>query len=913
MRPTRSTALILPPCLLLLLGLTVWLLPRPVSEAANNTNPCTSKWSAWSWVSGPPTLTSTVSPYKAKVALQIPRVGDDTLDLPTPVSVGITVTANSADQTRTDTGCGGSETETVTPSPQTTWTVSGGDAVPTSGSGTTASFDVKSPGSVTVTFSTVDTTGQAASVSSSATLEILRIPRLRFSGYVPEERLSKLPPIYVNHFDANNNERWDSLESGTPDPRALTAVELSVESVSGFTAAATVLPPATGVKLWADPQKTKLFAPAKVGLGETKTFYVEGLQRTNSNDALEFQANWTEGEFSYSTRGKTGVWEVDVDVDSRNTKGFGAPAPDDQAEDEVEFSAKSVFPGKVVVINTKFADGLDLSGAGTASPQLVPMVLRLMPLRNAANATFQLDYRASRPGLSPDGDIVDKGAAAGSDRYSLSAGGMRIWKSAGRNPKKITEGGDYIPSGEEIAWDRLGSGDTATVYVEYVDNSPASAGGKSEVTFTAKETGAALDGKTDVSSTDSVNMFLLPFEIEGHKRGTIAAPGAVVPKGTGEYGQETVMMENADSDDNTSQPDYATASVNKSEDDDFVKVVLRWPKDMKLQGAKLELKHTGLNVDPTKTADAEKYKEFGASKLNFYKPDGTKLNDEDLVVENLGSPGNSYLAQILADGELTLFVEGAENFGYAGSVANNQKNLGGAMLKYELAYNGSTTRQRLLVYRGGFFKYRQPTGAPGAIGTLEFWDGKGRIKHATAGKGREFQTDEWDQGRILASWQARSGKMTDGSQGSPGPGLDYDITEARAGRLPCGHLPPGWWLIGPYRDVSASQDNKVLDNGIVKQGAYCRWLTDDGPNPYQAPYRYNPAVDNPAPTSIKFKFDLTAVAGTSDYGREGFQIHPDGEKNGTAGCIGLQPVQACKGVQKVLRSFHGLKLRCVRE
>ncbi|MCW0217072.1 MAG: thrombospondin type 3 repeat-containing protein, partial [Prosthecobacter sp.] len=38
---------------------------------------------------------------------------------------------------------------------------------------------------------------------------------------------------------------------------------------------------------------------------------------------------------------------------------------------------------------------------------------------------------------------------------------------------------------------------------------------------------------------------LIPIDIEGHKRGTISSPGAKVSKGSGEYGQETVMMENA--------------------------------------------------------------------------------------------------------------------------------------------------------------------------------------------------------------------------------------------------------------------------------------------------------------------------------------------------------------------------------
>ena len=104
----------------------------------------------------------------------------------------------------------------------------------------------------------------------------------------------------------------------------------------------------------------------------------------------------------------------------------------------------------------------------------------------------------------------------------------------------------------------------------------------------------------------------------------------------------------------------------------------------------------------------------------------------------------------------------------------------------------------------------------------------------------------------------------------------------------------------------------MQSDGTVKQGGYCRWLTDDGPNPYRTQYRFIPGTDDPAPKTIKFKFDLSAISGTSTYGRDGFQIHPDGEKNGTAGCIGIQNVSDCKSLQKVLRSFHGLKLRSIR-
>jgi hypothetical protein len=412
---------------------------------------------------------------------------------------------------------------------------------------------------------------------------------------------------------------------------------------------------------------------------------------------------------------------------------------------------------------------------------------------------------------------------------------------------------------------------------------------------------------------------LLPFEIEGYKRGTITSPGAKVPKGAGEYGQETVMMENADSEDNATQPDYATnGPANTTDDDDLVKVVLRWPKDMNLNGAKLELKHIGMEVDPTKATDAEKYTETGQSRLNFYKPDGTRLTAADLVVDNLGSPGTSYLAQILNTGELTFFIEGAENFGFLGTSDAKMKLLGGAMLKYELTYNGTTTRSRLLVYRGGFLRFVQPAGVagtnePGTAGMFEFWDGKGRVRHVFGGFTHEFQQDETDYGTRLAAWPARSGKMRDGSQGRPGG--PYNKIEGN------GHTPPGWWWHRERQPLTANQLSIWrVDDGesTLKQGGYCRWIVDDAVDPiqrYTKPFRFKPnnvhdaQIGSPLPFEISYKFDLFPIGGTRFYGREGLQIHPDGEKNGTAGCIGIQNNIDTRQVAQVLRRYHGLKLK----
>jgi hypothetical protein len=429
-------------------------------------------------------------------------------------------------------------------------------------------------------------------------------------------------------------------------------------------------------------------------------------------------------------------------------------------------------------------------------------------------------------------------------------------------------------------------------------------------------------------------VFLSKMSIEGHKRGTINHPGPAVPTGSGAYTNETVMMENADSEPPTSDPDYKKATKDKDKDDDLVKIVLRWPKGLKRQNARLELRHVGLEVDSKKTTDSEKFKANGDSKLNFYRADGTKITDPatDLVVANLGNPGSSYMAQILNTGELTLFIEGAAEFGSKGSKANNWQNLGGAMLKFEFSENGATTTRRLLVYRGGFLIYHQPADHPGAIGTLEFCDGKGRISHENNGKHRELENDRTDLGAKLAQWQARSGHMMDGSQldGSLPPGSsqrpfyghDYDVNEKQVGgKNPNGHLPPGWWSLGPLRtetDMLPHYSDWVDAEGVTRQGYYSRWDQDDSvPGSYRQNFKYDPRIAQDTavgpPKSTCFKFDLAVIPPTTAYNRKFLQIHPDGERNGTAGCVGIQAVADCKEVRRILKNYHDLKLKCIRE
>ncbi len=439
-------------------------------------------------------------------------------------------------------------------------------------------------------------------------------------------------------------------------------------------------------------------------------------------------------------------------------------------------------------------------------------------------------------------------------------------------------------------------------------------------------------------------LLLAPLEIIAHKRGSLNAPGAEVPAGTGEYGYETVMMENGDSEsaDGSTDSDYKDSVKNanlnnyrKANDDDLVKIVLKWPKGIKPSGSSLKLIHEDMQVDATKGTSATAIKASGPSRLNFYRENGTRITDpnSDLQISDLASPNQtSYISKILADGEVTFFIEGAEKFGDL--PAEKIARLGGAQLKCEFTKAANTAEAKLLVYRGGFLRFVQPAGKPGTIGKLEFWDGKGRIRHDWGGKGNEFKKDDTDMGELIDSWGVKSGKKN---------GKGY----SESGKN--GHTPPGWWRLsdtaGPLRNGQEDNDIGSGQNRRVTQGYYMRWKQDDEADPakrYTNPYKYNGALAHDRaigpPEGIGFKYNMIPITardpqptdkekyenGTGSevknipeaQNRDAIQIHPDGMCNdsymsGTAGCIGIQTYKDCYDFRDVIQRYNGLKVKVV--
>jgi hypothetical protein len=113
----------------------------------------------------------------------------------------------------------------------------------------------------------------------------------------------------------------------------------------------------------------------------------------------------------------------------------------------------------------------------------------------------------------------------------------------------------------------------------------------------------------------------------------------------------------------------------------------------------------------------------------------------------------------------------------------------------------------------------------------------------------------------------------------------------------------------------------MTDPYFLRQGGYVQWKQDDETNPamrYTQIYRYDGT--NPhdraigPPKWIRFKYDMFPITPTTAQNRTDIQIHPDGECNdpnmgGTAGCIGIQTWDGCNAIHKILRIYHGLKVK----
>lgn len=424
-------------------------------------------------------------------------------------------------------------------------------------------------------------------------------------------------------------------------------------------------------------------------------------------------------------------------------------------------------------------------------------------------------------------------------------------------------------------------------------------------------TGTSLTQFFDLIQFDA----LLPYDIIAHQRGTLAKPGARVPLGFGAYGQETTILQNGDSESVTGQtdPDYSIegdiSEYRRNNDDDVSKLVVRWPVGLDPNLARLTISTHGISIDATRNDTFPVVRESGQSWLRFYTEEGQRITNPPGQPFELITTSSNMISDLREHGKSVFFVDGNEMFGVLdpylqpragqyGTQVRRQAELmanirGGALIRLGIDIKNATSVQNVTVNKGGLWRFvipRTPIPLPvhGAIGRLEFRDGKGKI-NAT----------ETDLGAVLGTFIVRSG-TTGGAAWN----------QAEGG----GHTPPGWYYIYRRTDLSDSQiDDIDQKNGnyIVRQGPYVRWMQDDAQNSearYTTNYVYNRHNTRDRniglPTTVAFKWQIEPIPPDTASGRTHLQIHPDGRKNGTMGCIGIQSYSDCLAVHSLLRKYH---------
>ncbi len=331
--------------------------------------------------------------------------------------------------------------------------------------------------------------------------------------------------VVVNDDDFDSNWEWDKLDPGpTKENKGLwggkDAKEVHKEPILvEFTVSATPVGDKPGeltvekkggsVKLWTDYLKTTPYILPIKSSNSSTTFWVEGLDPTNTLQDAGFDATYTVGEDTGYASIRYGITRADMDVDSDNNQKplyegvVAVDDPDSLRDDQTEFNKYPFVLGKILLENLGDVDndgvmdcldglGLVISGAtsNVENLKLVPMKVKLEAPYTPDRAMVKFVYPESIPRLenSPKG----AGDISATIPYKITKRGIRLWtvngdvRSSGNN---IGEGGQFIPPNKDIKWtDLQKTGRETTIYLEYVDvpgvSKPYS---KEDIVYTIKE------------------------------------------------------------------------------------------------------------------------------------------------------------------------------------------------------------------------------------------------------------------------------------------------------------------------------------------------------------------------------------------------------------------------------------------
>lgn len=182
-----------------------------------------------------------------------------------------------------------------------------------------------------------------------------------------------------------------------------------------------------------------------------------------------FEPRW--GMVTYLTRDPSPV--LDLDLDSDNNNGLGLP-PRSPEEEQIEPAAQGLT-GKKIGANmfdkdyNGVPDFAQFELPKGSCSRFVPAILEVPPNVNPAVARVRFLYYDSNPNEIFVQDIAD-----GRKKYNPPPGALRIWRkdeAQKRNPARVTDGGDYVPTGRDFPLSALGLSSlqrSAFIYLEGV-------------------------------------------------------------------------------------------------------------------------------------------------------------------------------------------------------------------------------------------------------------------------------------------------------------------------------------------------------------------------------------------------------------------------------------------------------------
>ncbi len=350
--------------------------------------------------------------------------------------------------------------------------------------------------------------------------------------------------ICVNDNDDDKDEKWDfdiEPESGEKDTAKITVTgtadksdaTVTIEVAAGsdkidnfWKGTRTEGSNVTGTELDGKEKRSGKTSSFTVPAGKTvvQTLYLEGIKHSDVTKDVKIKAKITApeitiGNIKYEKCDKETplkeitVYQVDLDVDSKNDNAFDF-AGFDKAEDEIEASEKTPKKaGKYIFVNAGFsandneaapgwADGFEVGGATSVArdAKFTPIQIELKEPFDISKAKIKFVYSTADP------KSVTRAAGGGTPTdqftYTLGAGSkqLRIWKenfTTTRDKKDAEAGGHYIPD-KEIDWSKVSSSRTAKLYIESVR--PSAALGDINIEIVVTQEGVSCKDRVDVTS-----------------------------------------------------------------------------------------------------------------------------------------------------------------------------------------------------------------------------------------------------------------------------------------------------------------------------------------------------------------------------------------------------------------------------